>query len=291
MHYLLALTTIFFWGFGLVAITFVLQSVTPLFGLFLRFGIVAGVLLPFYRKPPVPIMQILFVSFTFGILHIGMIFWALQIGIDSSLAAMVGQTGVPFSIMLAFFVFGQKPSLQKIVGVIIAFGGTSVLVGTPSSILHPFAFLLMVGSAFFWAVYNIGLKKCNSSSPLGMIAWLSLFSGIMSLALSLIFETGQVSSIIHIAPLGICAILYASIGDMIIAHGIWGYLMTKACINKILPLAMIVPVLGVIGGVLFLHEQMSPQMVLGSVIMLCGVGFTAFPEGKLKLKVLPRGIV
>ena len=66
-------------------------------------------------------------------------------------------------------------------------------------------------------------------------------------------------------------LLYTVIFASIIAHGVWGYLMTTQNVNKIIPMILLVPIFGVFGGVFFLNEEVTKEMIIGSILMVLGI--------------------
>ena len=201
-------------------------------------------------------------------------FWSLHLGLDSSVGIVVDQLGIPISLILAFFIFRETPTIFGILGIILAMLGTYILADTPNISANPLAFWLMVITSFFWAYYCILLKKFQSPSPLGLIAWLSLFSFIMHLILSMLFETNQFASLKTASLSQITSLLYTVIFGLIIAHSIWGHLMKTEAMNKIVPMVLLVPIFGIFGGAICLHEPITTSMMIGSFIMLLGVSIT-----------------
>ena len=241
-----------------------------------RFLLATILLIPFFPKPPIPIKNIIVIALVFGVGHLGTMFWSLHLGLDSAVGIVVDQLGIPISLILAFFIFHEKPTIFGILGIILAMFGTYILADTPNINAHPLAFWLMVITSFFWAYYCILLKKFQSPSPLGLIAWLSLFSFIMNLILSLIFENNQLNSLKSASFSQITSLFYTVIFGLIIAHSIWGYLMKTEAMNKIIPMVLLVPIFGIFGGAICLNEPITKAMIFGSMIMLLGVGITFF---------------
>lgn len=272
--YLLALITVTLWGFIFVAAKEAVTDMPPFAILSVRFLVAAILLLPFFPKPPIPIKNIIVIAVVFGVGHLGTMFWSLHLGLDSSVGIVVDQLGIPISLILAFFIFGEKPTIFGILGIILAMLGTYILADTPNISSNPLAFWLMVITSFFWAYYCILLKKFQSPSPLGLIAWLSLFSFIMHLILSMLFETNQLASLKTASLSQITSLLYTVIFGLIIAHNIWGHLMKTEAMNKIIPMVLLVPIFGIFGGAICLHEPITNSMMFGSLIMLLGVGIT-----------------
>ena len=280
LPYLLALISVVIWGFNFVAAKVAVSGISPFLMLSLRFLIAFIILIPFYPKPPIPLKQILIISFTFGFGHLGSMFLSLHMGLSSSIGIVADKVGVPFAILLAFLLFKEKPTIPEIIGIIFALIGTFFLAQSPTSIGHPVAFLLIIFSGFSWALYSVELKKFNSKSALGLVAWVSLFSFFITLTLSLIFEENQLQMIKNSNLNNWLALLYTAILASIVAHGIWGYLMTSQNINKIIPMTLLVPIFGVFGGVVFLGETLSESMILGSIIMVVGLKITFIKKRK-----------
>ena len=219
------------WGFNFVAATIAINGISPFLILSLRFLLVSAILIPFYPKPPIPIKQLIIISFTFGFCHLGAMFLSLHMGLSASVGIVVDQVGVPFAILLAFLFFKEKPDFYEIIGIILAIFGTFFLAGTPNSLGNPIAFILMILAGFFWALYSIELKKFNSKSALALVAWISLFSFFITLAISLIFENNHLQMVKDSSLSNWISLLYTVFLASIIAHGIWGYLMTTQSIK------------------------------------------------------------
>lgn len=268
---ILAFIAVVIWGFNFVIATVTVQGISPFLMLSLRFLLVFIILIPFYPKPPIKIIQIIAISFVFGLCHLGSMFLSLHMGLSSSVGIVVDQVGVPFTILLAFLFFKEKPNIPEIIGIILAIFGTFFLANTPNSIGNPIAFILMIFAGLFWAVYSIQLKKFNSKSALGLVAWISLFSFFITFSISLIFEDNHVQMIKASSISNWLALLYTTFLASIVAHGIWGYLMTTQNVNKIIPMILLVPVFGVFGGVFFLNEEVTTGMIIGTILMILGV--------------------
>lgn len=272
--YLLALISVTLWGFIFVAAKEAVTDMPPFAVLSIRFLLAAILLLPFFPKPPIPIKNIIVIALVFGVGHLGTMFWSLHLGLGSAVGIVVDQLGIPISLILAFFIFKEKPTSFAIFGILLAMLGTYILADTPNISSNPIAFWLMVITSFFWAYYCILLKKFQSPSPLGLIAWLSLFSFIMHFILSMLFETNQLASLKTASLSQITSLLYTVIFGLIIAHSIWGHLMKTESMNKIVPMVLLVPIFGIFGGAICLKEPITTSMILGSLIMFSGVGLT-----------------
>ena len=93
----------------------------------------------------------------------------------------------------------------------------------------------------------------------------------MMAIISIIFESNQIEHIKEASNITWLIVLYMVFGASFSAHGLWCYLLTKVSIDKLAPTTLLVPLFGVIAGVLILDEKLSSPMILGGVIMIIGV--------------------
>ncbi len=166
---------------------------------------------------------------------------------------------------------------------ILAIIGTILLAQTPNSIDNKLAFFLIILSGFCWGLYCIWLKKINSKSALALVTWISFFSFFITIILSIIFEDNHLQILKDTSFKHWLALLYTAIFASIIAHGIWGYLITNYIINKIIFLMLLVPIFGVFSGVLILNEPLTQIMVIGSILMILGVKITLIKYKKYNI--------
>ena len=124
--YFLAMITVSLWGFMFVAAKESVSNMPPFAILTVRFFVVAAILIPFYRRPPIPLKEVFIISLVFGVGHLGTMFWSLHLGLDSSVGIVVDQIGIPISLLLAFFAFGEKPRKIAALGIIFAMIGTFI---------------------------------------------------------------------------------------------------------------------------------------------------------------------
>ena len=281
MHAILALLVTIIWGFLFVVSKFVLSELTPFLMLALRLGMVIIFGIWFFPKPPFSLRLIFKISVIFTILHFGCTFWGLYLGLDSSLAIVVEQIGVPFVLILGVIYFKETVKIKTWGGIALSMVGTFILMGSPNSIQHPLAFLLMIASGIFWAMYSIELKKCPKVHPVALMVWIAIVSLPMVIFLSLIFEDNQMNMLLTLSFPYWLGLMYIGVVVSVIAHGLWYYLVQRYPIQSVAPFTLLVPVIGVFGGILFLNEPLTFQMILGTVVMLIGLAIVNIQRPKI----------
>src|SRR6202000_1228296 len=115
------------WGYQFVAIKVGVSEFPPLFFLARRFLAIALLLVPFVKKPtrqqfgPVAAISIFLGGLNFGLFYVG-----LRLG-SGSMSAVAYQLATPFTVLLAWPLLAERPSLTTSAGVLLGFTGVGVV--------------------------------------------------------------------------------------------------------------------------------------------------------------------
>lgn len=259
------------WGFNFAVVKTGLETFPPIFMTALRFALVAAVLLPFVAVPRGQFLGVFLVSVTLGFLHFSLMFTGLS-GIDASTAAIAIQLQVPFAALLAAFVFGDRLGWRRALGMTIAFAGVAVIAGEPQMAGSYLSLGLVVTAAMIFAVSNIQVKKLDSLHGWTVAGWMSFFAVPQLLAASFILEEGQLASLQAADWLAWACIAYNAVVVMVIGYGLWYRLLRRYEVNTAMPFTLLVPLFGVLTGVLVLGETLTLSLILGGLLTVAGVG-------------------
>ena len=197
-----------FWGYQFVAIKVGVAEFPPLFFLALRFLAIALLLVPFVKRPtrqqlgPIAAISIFLGGLNFGLFYVG-----LGLG-SGSMSAVAYQLATPFTILLAWPLLAERPSLMTSAGVVLAFVGVVVLAAGPGPSANALPLLLVVGAAFAFAVSNILTKRYGPFDPLMLMGWSSLLTVPQVMLMSLLLEYGQMGSLVTADERGWLALAY-----------------------------------------------------------------------------------
>lgn len=277
LHILLAVFIAMIWGLNFVIAKSVLQYMPPFFLLSCRLALVSLLLLPFMHKPQLPLKDIFKIAMILTLLHFGMMFVALRIGLDSSVAVVIDQMRVPFSVILSYFIFAETIKKRSAYGIMLALIGTFIITGAPNVSNNYLAMWVMLGASASWAYYNIEVKHLKQVDMLPFIGYVSLFSAPILLIISLIFETGQYQSLTIYPVKTLASLMYIAVFATIIGHGSWYYLLQKYPVNIVVPYSLLTPVFGMIAAVIFLNEIITWQIILGAIFTILGVAVIIVP--------------
>jgi len=270
-HAFLAASIMLFWGFNFVVAKVAVVEFPPMFVIALRFALVAAVMVAFVPPPWAQMKQVLAVSCTLGWLHFGLMFTGIQ-NLDAGTAALAVQLQVPFVTLLAAVVFGDSFGWRRALGMAIAFAGVVLVAGAPRVSGNLGSLALVIAGALVWATANIQIKAIGPINGFALNAWVSLLATPQLLIASWLMESGQWESLSTASWAGWGAIVYMAVVTTIAGYGAWYYLLGQYRMNQTMPFTLLVPVFGVMAGILFLDEPLTWQIMVGGALTVAGVG-------------------
>lgn len=267
----IALAVLLMWGLNFVFAKIGLQHWPPVFFVALRFACVAALLLPFVRLPRGRLLQIGALSVVLGTLHFPLMFTAMS-RIDAGTAAVVVQLQVPFAALLGHFVYKDRLGWRSIVGMALAFAGVLLIAGEPRLAGQEIAVVLVVFAAFMFAIANVQMKALGDVDGNTLNAWIAVFATPQLLVISLLVESGQVEAVRQVTWEAIGALFYQVVVMVIISYALWYRLLRKYSVGQVMPLTLLLPIVGVLSGVILLGEPMTWQKIVGGLLTVMGVG-------------------
>jgi O-acetylserine/cysteine efflux transporter len=264
------------WGYQFVAIKVGVAEFPPLFFLALRFAAIALLLIPFVKRPtrrqlgPVAAISVFLGGLNFGLFYVG-----LGLG-SGSMSAIAYQLATPFTIMLAWPLLAERPSLTTCTGVAIAFVGVVVLAAGPGLTANALPLLLVVGAAFAFAMSNVLTKRYGPFDPLMLMGWSSLLTVPQVMLMSLVLEQGQTASMVTADMRGWLALAYTIFIGGIVGFGLWFWLIGRCSMSRIAPFGLLLPVFAVMSSVSFLGDPVTSALIVGGLLAISGVAMTQF---------------
>jgi O-acetylserine/cysteine efflux transporter len=184
-HYLLALVVTMLWGLSFVVIKLGVGATPPLLLAALRFLLAALPAVFFISRPKTDWRIVVGYGVFLGVVQFGLLFAALAIGMPASLASVVMQAQVFFTILFAAVLMGERPGPHQILGGIVACLGLALIAWPRMTGGGAVPFLMTVAASASWGVANIISKRAGRVDMLGFIVWSSLVAPLPLLGLSL----------------------------------------------------------------------------------------------------------
>ncbi|WP_201829172.1 EamA family transporter [Microvirga zambiensis] len=277
-HILAALLVTAIWGLSFVVIKLGVGTMPPLLLAALRFLFAALPAVFFVRLPKTDWRRVVAYGFFLGVAQFGLLFAALGLGMPASLASVVMQAQVFFTILFAALVMGERPGPHQVIGGLVASFGLILIAWPRMTGGGAVPFLMTVLAAASWGVANIVSKKAGRVDMLGFIVWSSLVAPLPLLGLSLWLDgPGTVwTALTQIDRNTLLAVAYLAYPTTIFAFGIWAYLLSRHPAATVTPFALFVPVAGILGSALILGEEMHPIEAMGGAVIVLGLAFNIF---------------
>ena len=281
------------WGSTWFAIKVGLESIPPFYGLALRFTIAMAVFYAMMKLkhetlPKDRASKKLFA--TLGVLSFSipfaLVYWGEQY-ISSGLASILFAV-YPFAVAgISHLVLpNEKLNPYKVGGITLGFFGLLIIfwsdihIGTSSTT----GMIAVVVSSMLQAFALVTVKKSGTHiNPVAM-NFGGLIVGVPIMYI-MAFAFEDVSSV-HFDMNGVSSILYLGVLGSVVTFSIYYWLLKKIEAVYLSLVSMVTPVLAVVLGTLWLHEEFSSRVFSGASLVLCGI---LFANGKELLgKFLPQ---
>ncbi|MDO8953282.1 MAG: EamA family transporter [Gammaproteobacteria bacterium] len=261
----------FLWGINYIAIKIGVAAFSPIFAMFLRFIIVAILLIPWIKKTPKQHWWPLFkLAFIMGTVYFSFFFMGTA-GVTAGEASIVMQLQVPIAAMISAFIFKEKLSFKVFTGITIAMLGVIVTIGTPdhAGSIKPIIYLLL--AALFWAIGNIYAKRLGKIDPLIMNGVIALFAAPQLLVLSLIMEPNAFHSLWHSSWQAYASLLYMALISTVVCYSIWFRMLQKHAVSKVMPFGLLVPIVAVISADYLTGDAITLHVFVGCTLCVAGL--------------------
>ena len=267
---LMAISVSVIWGMGFIVSKAAMSHFSPILLMALRFTCTAVCLCLVFR-PPVRLFKNLFwIALVSAAIQYSLTFNGLR-GIDASTAALLVQLEVPFGLLLAWILLGDRIRLKQILGICISFIGAVLILGEPrlnDRLVYAF---MVIGGAFTWAVGQVMIKKMGELNGFTLISGVALFATPQLFIASALFETGQMEQIASASMPEWLAVLYLGLVMTALGYGLWYHLLGRYAINQVMPFLLLLPVTSVVGGILLLDEILTVKVAVGGLLAILGV--------------------
>jgi len=276
----IALCTPLLLGFGFAIAKPAMQQFPPFLLMGLRFTIASLVLIWWFPIPRGLIKNLFIISLIGGTVSYGLVYLGLNI-VDASSSTLLVQAEVPFGVLIAYFLFKEKPGIKNIFGMIIAFIGLVVLLGAPNLQGKFIGVLLLLSGAFTWSLGVVMVKPISKKiGGFAVAAWISLFCGPMLLLGSFIFDGNTLKYFFSANLNGWLTVAYLGLIMQPLAYGAWYHVIGRNPIHKVLPVMLLFPLTGLSTAILLLGEEPTKQVFIGGAIILFGIGMILFSKPK-----------
>ena len=279
---LLLLAVAVVWGVNFAVVKTGLRSVPPLFLVFLRYLFIVLPLIFFVKKPAVSWRTMAGYALLSGVGQFSFLFYSLKIGMPAGLASVVMQSQAIFTLILSAQFMGERIGGAQLAGIGLAAVGLGLIGGPFGAAAVPTAaFLMNLLAAFCWSSSNLIVKRASEESlrngrsldMMEMIVWSSIFVPLPMLGLSLVGDgpSAVLQSLAQIDAAAVLSILYLVVLSTLFAYSAWNQMIATYSAGRVAPFSLLVPVTGLLGGMLFHEERVTPLQWAGIAAVVAGL--------------------
>lgn len=274
---LLAAVVALTWGLNFTAIHLSLEHFPPFFLAALRFAVLAVPTLLLVPRPTVAWRWVLGYGLGFGILQFAFLYLAMDAGMPTGLASLVLQSSAPFTVVLGAVWLRERLTLRQGAGIALAVLGLAGIavhraeLGGSATLL-PVVLTLCGGLG--WAFGNVCNRQARSSSPFGLMLWMSVVPPLPLLGLALVIDgTGPIAASLttlgtRTGLLALAGLAYTVLVATLLGTGLWTALMARHPSSTVAPFSLLVPVVGIAASWLLLREPTPVvELVLGALVV------------------------
>jgi O-acetylserine/cysteine efflux transporter len=286
-HLALILLIDVIWAFNLVAVKEAVEAARPITAVALRYIIVLMATLPWLRWLPGRMHIVLPTGLVAGALFMGLGGLSFALADNVSALAIAGQLGVPFSLLLAVFIYKEHIRWPRITAVVLCFLGVAVMGFDPAIAHESVGLWLTVGASFAWASGNLLFRKLAGVPVMTIHAWLALVSVPVLLSFSIIFEPGALAHVPELSWKTWAWLAYSGLLSSLLGHGGMSWLFQRYPVSVVSPLTLPTPLLSVIIAVIVFGTPITMQMLIGGVLTIIGVAIITLRTARARDGELP----
>jgi drug/metabolite transporter (DMT)-like permease len=189
------------------------------------------------------------------------------------------------TILFEFLLYHYKPSIKKVVGIIMALFGVSILTqitveGNSDSLMGN---VILLGAGIVWTFYNFISRKLSCKYSAMTLTYYQMLAGSILFIPFVLMEGGE-WYLPNLTSLG--SLVYLSVGCSVIAFLLYNLGLRKLSASVCVSLMNLVPIFGLIFSITILGEDVSAIQIFGGFIVILGVALSSIQKSELDEKVL-----
>lgn len=270
------------WASNFLAAKIGMEVFSPLLFTALRFTLVIIVLLPFVSLPRGYWRKMILVGIVMGVLHFSLMFWGLSLSPDISSVAIINQTFVPFSALLAMVFLKEKIGWRRWSAIFMAFAGVMVIGFDPVIFANWLSPTLVIIASFLVSLNMVIVRTMPGVGAINLTFWTAAIGTLPLYFFSYLFEGNQFAAIEAAGWEEWAAVVFSAIGATVVGHGLGNYLIKHYPVSTVAPYYLLVPVFAIILGVVFWGDVITLELMIGGAMVMSGVTIITFRSAKKK---------
>jgi drug/metabolite transporter (DMT)-like permease len=192
--------------------------------------------------------------------------------LPASEAVLIAYTMPAWTVIFAWPVLGERPTLLRLVALVMAFAGLVAIMGAnglSASMAKLPGMLMALGAAVGFALGTVLVKKWPiRMPPFPTAAWQIAVGALPVMAVGLLTETTHLG---QVSPPGWWLLVYSTVGQFCVAYVCWFAALTRLPASVAAIGTMAAPMIGVVTSALTLGEPLGPGQIAALIFTFAGV--------------------
>lgn len=190
----------------------------------------------------------------------------------SGRAALLGYTMPLWSVVLSVLILGERITWRRVVGLLLGLSGIGVLIGgsLDGMMQAPAGVACMILAAWSWALGVVLFKRIPVAMPtVSLTGWTMLLGSLPMLVGAVALESSRVTVPSFWPAFGLVYNIFIA---FMFCYWAWNriVLMVPVAVSSLS--SLVTPLIGVLGGVVFLGEPFGWREMSASLLILAAVG-------------------
>ncbi len=214
-----------------------------------------------------------YLAAAFGIyVSMTLVYWGALYIPSGLISVLFGLTPL-LTAVLAFFILGERHlNFSKIGGIVLGIGGLGIIFHDSLTQTGQLQGILLVLAAVLVHVMSaIGVKRVNAGLPSLSLTTGALLHAMPAYALTWWLVDGQLPT--GIPTRSLYAIIYLGVMGSVVGFILYFYILKHVQATHVALLTLVTPVLALFFGYRFNHEQITPWIGGGTLLILLGMTF------------------
>ena len=192
--------------------------------------------------------------------------------LPSGRAALLGYTMPLWSVMLSIWFLGERLTLRSVFGLLLGLAGIVVLMGgsLEGMMRAPVGVACMILGAWSWAIGVVLFKRLPVAMPTSSLTgWTMLIGSLPLLVMAIPLETSRLAMPSFWPIFGMFYNIFVA---FMFCYWAWNRIVLMVPVSVSSLSSLSTPLIGVLGGVVFLGEPLGWQEITAALLILAAVG-------------------
>lgn len=188
---------------------------------------------------------------------------------DASISSLINSVNPLFTTFFAVFLLREKITLNKIAGIVISVTGVAVILGVGNSHVSLAGVLCSAGSVMLWSLTSVGIRGMSGRYSSQQITFTGILIAVPFSILGAVWEVQRKP--ISFTPGAVMAVLYMAFVCTALANYLWAKCLQQIDASICTMFYPLQPLFATTLGILFLHEKLTRNILIGGVLISAGV--------------------